>query len=54
MTRDEFVEYLQNQLIPDLMDSGHEATADDFKVAVHFIMQAKTDLATANEAVYDE
>jgi len=37
MTREEFVDYLEGSLIPDLRESGRNATADDFEVAVAFI-----------------
>ena len=36
-TRDTFVDYLKGTLIPDLRESGSDATADDFMVAVAFI-----------------
>lgn len=31
------ISYLQNTLIPDLMDSGSDATADDFTTCVNMI-----------------
>ncbi len=37
MTRKEFVNYLETTLIPDLIDSGRDATASDFAVAIRFI-----------------
>lgn len=33
----EFVQWLDNTLIPDLVVSGHEATADSFRTATKFI-----------------
>lgn len=33
----EFVEFLENTLIPDLKESGMDATAEDFETAVSFI-----------------
>lgn len=39
-TRDEFCEYLTNQLIRDLRESGSFATAADFEAAVLFIRGA--------------
>ena len=36
--KDEFVEYLVENLIPDLKESGMEATAQDFESAVFFIL----------------
>jgi hypothetical protein len=37
MTRQEFCNYLRTTLIPDLRESGSEATADDFETALKFI-----------------
>jgi hypothetical protein len=37
MTRDEFIEYLIETLIPDLRASGHYATANDFAACVTLI-----------------
>ena len=42
MTRTEFCDYLRNTLIPDLRESGSDATADDFETALGFI--ADTDV----------
>ena len=36
--KDDFVEYLVTNLIPDLKESGMEATAQDFESAVFFIL----------------
>ena len=36
-TASEYVAYLRETLIPDLRDSGSEATADDFDEAVHWL-----------------
>lgn len=36
---DDFVEFLQQTLIPDLMDSGTEETAKDFVTATAIIQQ---------------
>ena len=33
-SKEEFIEYLETILIPDLQDSGSTATADDFMTAV--------------------
>tara|TARA_R100000700_G_scaffold17252_1_gene23831 strand:- start:4438 stop:4575 length:138 start_codon:yes stop_codon:yes gene_type:complete len=33
----DFVEYLETNLIPDLKESGLEATAEDFETAVYYI-----------------
>jgi len=35
----DFTEYLRNTLIPDLLDSGSQATAEDFEEAVEHIDQ---------------
>lgn len=37
-SRNTFCTYLQHTLIPDLRDSGRDATADDFETAVQFIL----------------
>lgn len=37
----EFVEYLENTLIPDLRESGRNFTASDFDAAVLFLRGAK-------------
>ena len=36
--KDDFVEYLVTNLIPDLKESGMEATAEDFESAVFFML----------------
>ncbi len=36
-TRSSFVEYLRDTLIPDLRESGSDATADDFERCVSFM-----------------
>jgi hypothetical protein len=35
--RDAFVEYLTQTLIPDLRESGSDATADDFETCVRYM-----------------
>ena len=40
-SKEEFIEYLTYTLIPDLKDSGLDATAEDFETAVHFIKGGK-------------
>lgn len=44
----QFVSFLEGTLIPDLKESGTEATAEDFEKAVRFIKElaAKLDLVT--------
>lgn len=39
-SRDDFITYLQDNLIPDLVGAGRGATADDFKTAIGFMMMA--------------
>ena len=39
-TRNEFIDFLENTLIPDLYDSGNDATAEDFETALKFIKGA--------------
>lgn len=41
MNKKEFLEYLETTLIPDLIESGHDATAGDFLIAVRFINGAE-------------
>jgi hypothetical protein len=33
---DKFIGYLENTLIPDLIESGYEATAEDFKILIGY------------------
>jgi len=40
-TRYEFIEFLEETLIPDLKESGYIYTAEDFETAVYF-MRGKT------------
>lgn len=40
MNRNEFINYLEQTLIPDLKESGHTATAEDFSVAVRFLKES--------------
>jgi hypothetical protein len=35
--RDQFIEYLTQTLIPDLRESGRDATADDFETCVRYM-----------------
>lgn len=42
MTRDEFISYLRNTLIPDLCESGRFCTAADFLVACEFMENPHT------------
>lgn len=41
LTREDFIQYLEERLIPDLKESGHEYTAKDFETAVRFMKGAK-------------
>jgi len=36
-SKEEFIDYLENTLIPDLKESDHVATAEDFETAVGFM-----------------
>lgn len=36
-TREEFIDYLRETLIPDLRESGRDCTADDFETAIEFM-----------------
>lgn len=36
-TAQDYINYLRNTLIPDLRDSGFDATADDFEEAIYWI-----------------
>ena len=38
-TRDSFITYLNETLIPDLIEAGLNATADDFRTSVEFVKQ---------------
>jgi hypothetical protein len=40
-SKQDFVEYLTDTLIPDLKESGMDATAEDFETAVHFMKGGK-------------
>ena len=39
-TKRDFIDYLRNTLIPDLRESGRDATADDFETAIKFMESA--------------
>ena len=39
--KEDFIEYLEENLIPDLKDSELFATAEDFETAVHFMKGGK-------------
>ena len=36
--RERFLDYLQNTLIPDLRESGSDATADDFETCIRYMV----------------
>lgn len=40
MSKTEFIAYLRNQLIPDLIDSGKLSTAQDFETACRYMSEA--------------
>jgi hypothetical protein len=39
-TRESFIRYLRNTLIPDLRESGREFTAEDFETAIAFMEES--------------
>jgi hypothetical protein len=41
MEKQEFMSYLTETLIPDLRESGHHMTANDFQNAVSFLMGSR-------------
>lgn len=41
-TQEEFINFLEKTLIPDLIDSGRDMTADDFKEAIHWMKHKPT------------
>ena len=41
LTKEEYIAYLETTLIPDLRESGMEATAEDFETAV-MLLKAET------------
>ncbi len=47
MDREQFCLFLEQTLIPDLIESGHYCTADDFKMAVEFMRNPDADYVTA-------
>ena len=52
MKRKEFVNYLRKTLIPDLRESGRDATADDFEAACEFILNP--DLKEVNHPNWED
>ena len=48
-----FVDYLHDTLIPDLMESGHEATAEDFEESIKIIEQLQEQRNARPPAVTD-
>jgi hypothetical protein len=46
--RREYVEFLDNTLIPDLKESGYEATAEDFEECSRLIRAGKKDAGFAD------
>jgi hypothetical protein len=41
MNKEEFINYLEDTLIPDLIESGHECTAEDFRACIAFMRGAE-------------
>lgn len=50
-TKDQFLNYLNFTLIPDLRESGNNATASDLEAATHFINGAHEVKIYENERV---
>ena len=42
-SKEEYMDYLTHTLIPDLLKSGNDATANDFKEAIFWINQSNPD-----------
>lgn len=40
-TKESFITYLRNTLIPDLKESGRDFTAEDFETAIHFMEDSR-------------
>ena len=40
-SKERFIEYLEDTLIPDFIESGMEYTAEDFKTAVYYLKEVK-------------
>ena len=40
-SKERFIEYLEATLIPDFIESGFEATAEDFETAVYYLKGGK-------------
>jgi len=51
--RADFIDYLENTLIPDLKESGRVMTAEDFETAVAFMRVAPGDPVTTLTTVTD-
>lgn len=49
MTRDEYVEFLRKDLIPDLRASGMNATANDFEICADLIEDVGLDEVNVGE-----
>lgn len=52
--RQDFVDHLERTLIPDLVESGSYAMAEDFKTAVAFINQPDADEVDIDEEFDEE
>lgn len=50
-TREDFVEYLITTLIPDLKESGRDATAEDFETAVSMIWVEEEQIENCAQAL---
>jgi hypothetical protein len=43
-TKQEFINYLNDTLIPDLKQNGHEATAEDFEEAIFWLKSKEAEI----------
>lgn len=49
IARQHFLQYLEHTLIPDLLESGRDGTADDFRRAIKYIRQLERQLLAAKQ-----
>lgn len=54
-TREEFIHYLENTLIPDLKESGSEGHVHDYELAIRFMRNedASGCIGDSTQAIYD-
>jgi hypothetical protein len=51
---EEFIAYLENTLIPDLKESGHEYTAEDFEKCIAIMRNLMIMVSMVPEEVWKE